>query len=467
LEFVIYEHLFRRSEKQSARAALIGTGSYGVSLLAQAQATPRLDIPVVCDRDLEAGRSALLSAGVPAERIRECQGREEALRAVENGKTALIADGAVAAQLGMDVVIECTGDAGAGALHADLALQAGSHVALVSKEADSVVGPLLAVRAQDLGLVCTPVDGDQHGLLAGLFLWARTLGFRVLAGGKARESDFIYSDVDGTVRDRRTTLELSAQGRKVLARIRGGDEIALRVEERAHALQGLPLLMTADLCEMTIAANHTGLLPDRPELWTPVLRTTEVPQVLSPRGYGGVLGREGAIDMFTCLRRQDEAGQMGGEFIVVACENASVRDFLDRKDLIMNEGGTAALIYRPLHLLGAETPVSVLCAALLNVPTGGEEVRPRVDLNGRARLDIPAGTVLDRDVIHDGELLEPLINDASPLGPGKPLPLYMAEGLPLTTDVPSGSLLCCEHVPEPADSPLWRLRREQDRRFLG
>jgi predicted homoserine dehydrogenase-like protein len=189
--------------------------------------------------------------------------------------------------------------------------------------------------------------------------------------------------------------------------------------------------------------------------------------VLCPQSRGGILSREGAIEIFTCLRREDEAGQMGGEFIVVACENAAVRDFLRRKDLIMNERGTAALIHRPLHLLGAETPVSVLCAALLKVPTGGIDVRPRVDLNGRARRAIPAGTLLDREVIHDGELLQPLMLEATPLAPGNPLPLYMAERLPLVADLPAGALLCCEHVEEPAGSPLWRLRHEQDRRFLS
>jgi len=34
------------------------------------------------------------------------------------------------------------------------------------------------------------------------------------------------------------------------------------------------------------------------------------------------------------------------------------------------------LIYRPYHLCGAETALSVLCAGLLRAPTGAAEILP-------------------------------------------------------------------------------------------
>ena len=157
---------------------------------------------------------------------------------------------------------------------------------------------------------------------------------------------------------------------------------------------------------------------------------------------------------------------MGGEFIVVACENGAARDFLARKGLLMNSGGTAALIYRPLHLLGAETPVSVLCAGLLGVATGGVDVRPVADLVGRARRNLAAGTALDAGTVHTGELLQPLLVPATAVAPAAALPLYMAQGLALTRPVAAGAVLTAADVAEPRGSPLWALRREQDRRFL-
>ncbi len=63
---------------------------------------------------------------------------------------------------------------------------------MVSKEADSVVGPYLSQRANKAGVVATPVDGDQPSLLIGLLCWARLLGLNVVAAGKSSEYDFVY-----------------------------------------------------------------------------------------------------------------------------------------------------------------------------------------------------------------------------------------------------------------------------------
>ena len=73
-----------------------------------------------------------------------------------------------------------------------MAIEAGRHVVLVSKEVDSVVGPYLAHFARQHGKVVTPVDGDQPSLLIGLISWAQTLGFEIIAAGKASEYDFVY-----------------------------------------------------------------------------------------------------------------------------------------------------------------------------------------------------------------------------------------------------------------------------------
>lgn len=70
-------------------------------------------------------------------------------------------DFAHVAALPVHVVIEATGHPEAGARHCRLAVEAGHHVALVSKEVDSVVGPGLAALAREKGCVVSPVDGDQ------------------------------------------------------------------------------------------------------------------------------------------------------------------------------------------------------------------------------------------------------------------------------------------------------------------
>ncbi len=463
---MIYEHLFRRTGDKPVRVSLIGTGDYGVSLLVSLRRISRTVVAVVCDKSIDAARSACAAAGIAADAIVECSSASQVEDAVARGAVALVEDAMLAIHGPCDVVVECTGAPEAGAVHAAAAIDARRHVAMVNKETDGVVGPILARRAAEAGVVYTPVDGDQHGLLTGLVMWARTLGLRIVSGGKARETDFVYDDTAGTVGYGRKQIELGARAAKILAPIAADDDVTERLGARRDAMSGLPFVMPADLCEMAIAANHTGLLPDRPELWAPVLRTNEVPGAFCTRADGGILAGEGRIDVFGCLRRADEAGQMGGEFIVVAVEDEATRDFLGKKGLVMNATGTVAMIYRPLHLLGAETAISILCAALLGVPTGAADVAPRVDLVGRARRAIPPGTMLDPETIHTGELLEPLLLPARPITDANPAPLYLAQGCEITRPVAAGAVVTIAEIGEPPGSRLRDLRREQDRAFL-
>ena len=79
------------------------------------------------------------------------------------------------------MIAEATGSAEAGAVHGSEAIRNGKHVAMINKEADVTVGPILKHHADRAGVVYTAVDGDQHGLLMGLVSWARELGLARIA----------------------------------------------------------------------------------------------------------------------------------------------------------------------------------------------------------------------------------------------------------------------------------------------
>jgi predicted homoserine dehydrogenase-like protein len=104
----------------------------------------------------------------------------------------VVPDGGLLAELPLDVVVEATGDPEVGAANAVAAIDAGKHLVMVTKEADSVIGPLLARRAAAAGRIVTPVDGDQPSLTIGLKSWAELLGLKVVAAGKASEYDFVW-----------------------------------------------------------------------------------------------------------------------------------------------------------------------------------------------------------------------------------------------------------------------------------
>ena len=98
-----------------------------------------------------------------------CDSRGAALWAMERGDRVVLADAELMLDLPIALVVEAT-RAGGGRSAArgggDRSRQA--TFAMVNKEADVSVGPILKHRADRAGVVYSAVDGDQHGLLIGL-----------------------------------------------------------------------------------------------------------------------------------------------------------------------------------------------------------------------------------------------------------------------------------------------------------
>ena len=84
----------------------------------------------------------------------------------------------------VDVVIEATGDPGAGIAHALTAIEAGKHIVMVNVEADALAGACLARKARAANVVYSLAYGDQPALIAEMVDWARAAGFEVTAAGK-------------------------------------------------------------------------------------------------------------------------------------------------------------------------------------------------------------------------------------------------------------------------------------------
>lgn len=457
-----YERLFAGAGNRVVRAGLIGVGQFGASLIAQANAIPALSLPAVCDRDGERALAAARAAGL--DDIRLCDSAAGASRAMEAGALAVVEDWALLMDLPLDVIVEATGNPEAAAASGEAAIAAGKHLVMASKEAESVVGPLLSRKARDAGLVSTLVEGDQPSLLVGLYSWAKLLGLDVVCAGKSSEYDFVFDPETETLTWQ--TMQVSAKGLRDLWHLPDG-AIAGCLAERARILAEVPQRTVPDLCEMGVVVNATGLRPDTPAFHVPVARAVEVPEVFRPRADGGILSRAGVIDVFNCLRRPDEQSFAGGVFIVVRCDNAETWDVLRGKGIPVARSGSHAMLYNPSHLLGVEAPISILSAVLLGHPTGGAAPEPVVDLVAQADRDWKAGETLAITDHHHHEVagLDPLLIDAASATPGNPAPYYMAAGSRLTRDVPAGTVVTIDMIEPPADAVLWRLRAEQDALF--
>lgn len=452
-----FETLFRAAAERPVRAALLGAGEFGLSLIAQARRTRGLRITAALDRDPARVSRALTAAGTGH---RRCANAAEARAAVEAGDVALCERLDDLLALPLDIAVEATGDAEAAVRHSLAALAAGVGIAMVSKEAESVVGPALAARARAAGLAWTLVDGDQPSLLVGLVSWARTLGIPIVAAGKSSEYDFVFDPASGTA----TWLSESVAAPALSGawHLPAG-AVAGTLAARAEALAALPLRTVPDSCEMALVANATGLMPEAERFHAPLARTVELPDIYAPRSAGGLLGREGVLDVFNCLRRPDEASFAGGVFVIVSLADAATGTLFAGKGIPVSRDRSRALIYNPSHLLGVEAPISVMAAARLGHCTVDAAYRQRVDVVARAARDLPAGHVLAIEGNrHAVPGLEGGLLPAAPIGPAAPLPYYMAVGRTLRWPVPAGALLTADDVIAPEESALWALRREAD-----
>jgi predicted homoserine dehydrogenase-like protein len=454
--------LFRAARERPVLAGLAGGGEFGLSLIAQSERMDGLKIRAVVDRDVARVVATMTSAGMAA---RACADTVAARAAWDAGAIAVCERIEDLLALPVEILVEATGDAEAGARHALAAIEAGRGVAMVSKEAECVVGPALARRARTAGVPYTLVDGDQPSLLVGLVSWARVLGLRIVAAGKSSEYDYVFDPARGTVRW--TDREVEAPAIADLWHLDGAD-LATTLAARAAALSALPQRTVPDFCEMNLVANATGLVPDRPDFHAPFARTPELPDVYIGRRDGGVLadladGAPGAIDVFNCLRRPDEASFAGGVFVVVELADQRTGRLFRGKGIPVARGDRHALIYNPSHLLGVEAPISILAAARLDHATIDADYRPVCDLVARAGRDLAAGHSLaivgNRHAIPD--IVPELLPHAEARRQGA-LPYYMAAGLRTARAVPQGQLLTMEDVPAPSGSTLWMLRAEQD-----
>ncbi|RUT34551.1 flagellar biosynthesis protein FlgA [Arsenicitalea aurantiaca] len=450
---------------EPVETCIVGTGSFGRSFLVQSRRVPLMNTRIAIDVSAETAARAIASIGVAEGEIAICRSREEAAAAWATGKHIAADDIAIVLELPFGVVVEATGHPEAGARHARLAIEAGKHVVMVSKEADSVVGPGLALLAQQQGVVITPVDGDQPSLLVDLVTWAELLGFEIIAAGKSSEYDFVHDPAAGTLTSNGVVID--AMGFAGLERLREAGAADL-LEARSRAASAFKQHLTPDLCEMSLVANATGLRFDRDTFHAPIARIGEVPSFLSLKEDGGVLDAGRSLEVFHCLRAPDEVSFAGGVFVVVRCEDEESWTLLADKGHVVSRTGATAMIYNPRHLLGLEAATSVLAAAARGVSQGMAEPQHFVDLVARADVDLPAGTVLTAaGHHHEIEGVSAAILPACALGPQAPVPFYLAANRPLLRPVKAGKTIVLEDVELDEASDLLKLRRLQDAHFFG
>jgi predicted homoserine dehydrogenase-like protein len=417
------------------RVGLIGAGKFGSMFLSQVPTTPGIMVAAIADLAPERAREACRRVGWDQARI-------DAVRITDDAM-AMLGDGDI------EVVVEATGHAPAGIMHARRAIAEHKHIVMVNVEADVLAGFALAQEAARAGVVYSMAYGDQPALICELVDWARACGFRVIAAGKGTKylPDY-HASTPATVWG---YYGLTAEEARI-----GG----MNPQMFNSFLDG-----TKSGIEMAAVANATGLTPPPDGLQFPPCGTHELAQMLRP-GNAGVLHHAGQVEVVSSLHRdgRDVTNDLRwGVYVVFEAPNDYAMRCFKEYGVVTDESGRFSALFRPFHLIGLELNVSVLSAALRGEPTGVASGF-RGDVVATAKRDLKAGEVLDGE--GGGCVWGKLLPAARSLQIGG-LPIGLANRVKLTREVRLGQSVTWNDVLIDRTDPVYRYRRDMEVQAAG
>ena len=421
---------------------IVGAGKFGSMILAQAQRIEGLHIVAVADLDVARARASFKRVFWPEERY----AARTMTEAVETGATCILDDtAALLAFPEIECVIEATGNPIAGVRHALRAINHGKHIVMVNVEADVLCGPLLAARAREKGVIYSMAYGDQPAIMCELVDWVRTCGFELTSAGKGMnfEPRYRYSTPDTVWSFFGWTEEEVAKGdfnAKMYNSFTDGTKAAI---------------------EMAAVANGTGLdCPDE-GLAFPPAGVHDLATVFRPVSDGGRLSRSGLVDI---AASQEPDGRevinniRFGVFVTFKAGDEYARACFGQYGLKTDPTGWYGSMWRPFHMIGLETSVSVLSVTLRGEATGSA-LEFRGDAVATAKRDLKPGELLDGE---GGFTVWAKAIPASSSLALKALPIGLAHNVKLKRPVARDVVVSVDDVELVNDLDVVALRREME-----
>jgi len=421
----------RAADGKPVRVGLVGAGKFGSMFLSQVPTIPGLEVAVISELDLEKAKRVCRTVGWDDARIART-------KFSDRGRDACLDES-------VEVVVEATGNPAAGIAHAIRSIDAGKHIIMVNVEADSLAGWWLAAKARAKGVVYSMAYGDQPSLVAEMVDWARSAGFTVAAAGKGTKYLPFYHTV--TPDDVWTHYGLTPEQAKA-----GG----MNPQMFNSFLDG-----TKSAIEMAAIANACGLDVPQDGLGFPPCGADDLARVLRPSAIGGVLERDGMVEVISSLERDGKPVARDlrwGVYVVLKAPNDYAAACFKEYGLPTDATGRYAAMYKPFHLIGLELSISVLNAALRNEPTGSTK-EWRGDVATVAKRALKAGEMLDGEGGYT--VYGKLVPAARSLAEGA-LPLGLAHKVKLLNDIPAGGLVRWNDVAVDNEAQAVKVRREAE-----
>lgn len=431
----------RNAAGKPVRVGLIGAGKFGSMVLAQARKIAGYHVVAVADLDAAKVRASLSRTGWDEEEYSATSFGD----AIDTGKT-FVTDSAEAlcGFEGIECVIEATGHPLAGVRHALMAIDGNKHIVMVNVEADVMCGPILGRKARAKGLVYSMAYGDQPAFCCELVDWVRSCGFELISAGKGMnfKPEYRYSTPDTVWGYFGWSEEFVAQGDfnpKMYNSFTDGTKAAI---------------------EMAAVANGTGL--DCPEDGLAFFPSGlhDLANVFKPKADGGRLEKAGLTDI-AASREPDGRMVMNniqyGMFVTFRAPDEYTRDCFGQYGLLTDDSGWYGSMWRPFHLIGLETSVSVLSAVLRGEPTGTSR-EFRADAVATAKRDLKAGEWLDGE---GGFATWAKAVPATLSTRVHALPMGLAHNVKLKRDVSRDQIVTLDDVDLADDLDVVEVRREQ------
>ncbi len=432
--YLYQELVARAAASKPVRVGLIGAGKFGSMFLSQVPTTNGLAVAQIADLDPKRAMEACRSVGWDTSLIEQTQFTDDAFKMMQSG--------------GVDVVVEATGNPVVGFLHAREAIRNGLHIVMVNVEADVLVGGLLAEEARRAGVVYSMAYGDQPALTCELVEWARSTGFEVVAAGKGTKFlPSFHSSTPDTVWDHYgLTREQAA-------------DAGMNSQMFNSFLDG-----TKSALEMAAIANATGLQPPSNGLIFPPAGMDDLAHVLRPTSEGGQLESKGMVEVVSSLERDGRPvfkDLRWGVYVVIEAPNDYAAACFRQYGMNTDASGRYSAMFKPFHLIGLELNISILSAALLNKPTGST-----LDFSGdvvaTAKRPLKAGEILDGEGGYT--VWGKLFPAKTSLEMGG-LPIGLAHGVKLKTDIAEGSCVGWKDVEFDATSDVVKARFEMESKY--
>ena len=437
--------LSRAAKGRPVRVGLIGAGKFGSMVLSQAQKIEGLHMVAVADLAVSRARASMKRVGWAEDRY----GARNAGEAVKAGTTFVTDDvNALLSCPEVECVIEATGNPIAGARHALACIEHGKHGIMGNVEADVMGGPILAQKARAKGLIYSMAYGDQPALICELVDWVRSCGFELTAAGKGMnfEPRYRYSTPDTVWGFFGWSEEEVAKGDfnpKMYNSFTDGTKAAI---------------------EMAAVANGTGLDCPDDGLAFPPAGLHDLARVFRPAADGGRMARSGLVEIAASQEpdgREVANNIRYGVFVTFKAHNEYTKGCFKQYGLLTDPSGWYASMWRPFHIIGLETSVSVLSAVLRGEATGSSK-EFRGDAVATAKRDMQPGEILD------GEGGYAVWANAIPASRSlrlQALPMGLAQDVKLKRPVKKDQIVSYDDVELADDRDVVDLRREMEDGF--